>query len=103
MRFPGIKCNDHALALEVDFYILYAVDFHQDGAQLAHAFLAIFAFSCDLDCFQNSVVGAFREKRIGWIGIVWSRRVHSLSLSNARQWRCGRLSRHVMLSEAKHL
>ena len=70
MRFSRIKCNDHALALEIDFYILHAVDFHQDGAQLAHAFVAIFAFGCDLDCFQNGVLRAFREKRIGWIGIV---------------------------------
>jgi hypothetical protein len=37
------------------------------------------------------VVGGLRKKRIGWIRIVWSRRVHRFSLSNVREPRSGRL------------
>jgi hypothetical protein len=39
------------------------------------------------------VIGPLREKRIGWIGIAWSCRVHRFYLSNARQTRNGRLLR----------
>jgi hypothetical protein len=40
------------------------------------------------------VIGALREKRIGWIRIAWSGRVHRFLfyLSNARQTRNGCLS-----------
>jgi hypothetical protein len=37
------------------------------------------------------VVGAFREKGVGWIRIVWPCRVHSFDLSNVRYARGGRL------------
>src|SRR5882724_912005 len=76
MRFAGIERDDHAFMLKIDFYVFHPGNFLQYRAQLAHAFIAIFAFSGDLDRFQDRVVGSFREKRIGWIGIVWSRRIH---------------------------
>ena len=92
MRFSWIKCHNDALTLEINFYVFHPGNFLQHRAQLAHAFIAIFAFSADLDRFQDCMIGAFREKRIGWIGIGWSRRVHRFSLSNVRQPRSGRLS-----------
>ncbi len=92
MRFSWIKCHNDALMLEINFYVFHPGNFLQHRAQLAHAFIAIFAFSADLDRFQDCMIGAFREKRIGWIGIGWSRRVYRFSLSNVRQPRSGRLS-----------
>src|SRR5207244_6525769 len=76
MRFSRIKCHNDPLMLEIDFYVFHSGNFLEHRSQLAHAFITIFAFGCDFDCLQDSVVGAFREKRIGWIGISWSRRVH---------------------------
>jgi hypothetical protein len=76
MRFARVKCDDYALVREIDHYILHAVDFHQGRAQLTHAFIAIFAFSCDLDRFQDRVVGPFPIKWIGRVWIVWSCWIH---------------------------
>src|SRR6516162_6216875 len=76
MRFARVERNDHALVREVDFYILHAGDVRQHRSQFAHTFIAIFTFRGDLDRFQNSLVGAFRKKWIGWIGISRSCRVH---------------------------
>jgi hypothetical protein len=52
------------------------------------------------------VIGAFWEKRIGWIRIVWSCRVHrflTFSLTNVRHPRNGRLVHAVILNEVKDL
>jgi hypothetical protein len=38
--------------------------------------MVILAFSSDFDRFHDRVVGALRKKRIGWIRIAWSCRVH---------------------------
>ena len=76
MRFPWIKCHNDALMLEIDFYVFHPGNFLQHRAQLAHAFITVFAFSCNLDRFQDRAVGGLWKKRVGWIGIVWSRRVH---------------------------
>ena len=76
MRFARVKCDYHALLREIDFYVLHSGNVLQHRSQFAHAFIAIFTFSGDFNGFQNSVVGTFREKWIGRIGIVWSRRVH---------------------------
>ena len=69
MRFARIECDDHALVREIDFYVSHSGNVLQHRSQFAHAFIAIFTFSGDFDRFQNSVVGAFREKWIGRIGI----------------------------------
>ena len=104
MRFPWIKCHNDALVLEIDFYVFHPGNFLQHRAQLAHAFITVFAFSCDLDCLQDRLVGAFREKGIGWIGIGWSRRVHRfLCLTCENRAAVVSASCSVMLSEAKHL
>ena len=76
MCFPRIKCHNDALTLEIDFYVFYPGNLLQDRAELAHAFITVFAFSCNLDRFPHRVVGGLWKKRVGWIGIVWSRRVH---------------------------
>jgi hypothetical protein len=76
MRFACIKCDDYAFMREIDHHILHAVDLHQDGTQLVHAFIAIFAFGCDLDRFQDRVIGPFRIKRIARFRIVWLCWVH---------------------------
>ena len=67
----AIECDDHALALEIDFYVLHAGNFLQHRSQLAHTLIAFFAFGRDFDRFQNCVIAPFREKWIGRIGISW--------------------------------
>jgi len=76
MRFSWIKCHNDALVLEIDSYVFHPGNFLQHRAELAHTLIAIFALGCDLDRFQDRVVGGLLKKRVGWIGIVWSRRVH---------------------------
>ena len=76
MRFARIERDDHALALEIDFYIFHAGNFHQNRSQFAHTLVAFLAFSRDLDRFQDFVIAPFREKWIGRIGITGSCRVH---------------------------
>ena len=94
VRFAGVECHDDALMFEVDFYVTDSINFHERSAELSYAFVAIFAFGCDLDRFQDRVIGSLGIKRVARVGIVWSCRVHSLSLSNVRGWLCGRLSRN---------
>ena len=65
--------------LEIDFYVFYPGNFLQHRAELAHAVITVFALSCNLDRFQDRVVGGLWKERVGWIGIVWSRRVHRFS------------------------
>ena len=81
MRFARVKRDDDALMLEIGLYVFHSSNFLQHGSEFAHAFIAIFAFGRDLDGFQDGVIGAFREKRIGWIRIVWSCRVHRVLIS----------------------
>ncbi len=69
MRFARIERDDHALTLEIDFYIFHAGNVLQHRSQFAHTLIAIFAFSRDFDRFQDRVIAAFREKWIGRIGI----------------------------------
>ena len=76
MRFPWIERDDHALVREIDFYFLHSGNILQHRSQFAHAFIAIFTFRRDFNRFQNRVVGAFRKKWIGRIGISRSCRVH---------------------------
>ena len=78
MRFARIECYDDTLMFEVDFYVTNSINFHERPAQLSHAFVAIFAFGCDLDRFQDRVIGPLGIKRVTRVGIVWSCRVHSL-------------------------
>ncbi len=81
MRLARIERNDHPLTLEIDFYIFHAGNFHQNRSQLAHTLIAFFAFSRDLDRFQDFVIAPFRKKWIGRIGITGSCRVHRVWLS----------------------
>ena len=76
MRLSRIKRDNDALMLEIGLYVFHAGNSLQHGSELANALIAIFASGRDLDGFQDSVIGAFGIERVGWIGIVWSRRVH---------------------------
>jgi hypothetical protein len=93
MRFACIERDDHALVLKIDFHVVHAFNFHEGRAQLSHSLMVILAFGSDFDRFQDRMIGAFRKKRIGWIRIAWSCRVHRFYLSNARQTQSGRLVR----------
>ena len=81
MRFARIERDDYALVREIDFYVLYPRNILQHWSQFAHALIAIFTFSGDFDRFLNGVVGAFREKWIGRIGVTRSCRVHRVLVS----------------------
>jgi len=76
MRFACIERDDHALVLKIDSHIVDAFNLHERSAQLSHSLMMIFAFGGDFDRFQDRVIGALREKRIGWIRIAWSGGVH---------------------------
>src|SRR5436190_21999239 len=76
MRFPRVKGDDNALVLEIGLYVFHSSNFLQYRSEFAHTFIAVFACGRDLDGFQDGVIGAFREKRICRVGIVWSCRVH---------------------------
>src|SRR4051794_5027076 len=39
----------------------------------------MFPGSCDLNSFENRMIGAFQVEGISWIDIIWSCRVHALS------------------------
>src|SRR5438094_4108775 len=84
MRPSRIKCDDHALVLEIHLYVLHTLDLHKRSAQLLHSLMMILAFGGDFDRLQDGMLGTFREKRVGWIRVTWSCRVHRSSLSNAR-------------------
>ena len=82
MRPTRVKRDDDTLMLQIDFYILHASNSFQQGSQLAHTIIAIFAFGGDLDRFQDGVIGPLGIERVGWIGFVWSCGVHgSLTFS----------------------
>lgn len=76
MRFTRIERDHHALVLDIYFYVLHPGNVLQHRSQFAHAFIAIFTFSRDLDRFHGFVITPFRKKRIGRIGITGSCRVH---------------------------
>ena len=105
MRFARIEGDDHALVLEIHFYIVHAFNFHERPAQLSHSLMVTLAFRGDFNRFQDRVIGAFREKGIGWIRIAWSCGVHRFLfyLSNVRQTRSGRLLHAVILNKVKDL
>ena len=88
MRLTRIKCDDDALMREIHHHILHPVDFHQDGAQLTHALIAIFAFSCNLDGFQDRVISPLGIKWIAGSGSL-GRAGSIVSLSNVRGRLCG--------------
>ena len=79
MRFARIERNDYALVRQIDFYVLHSGNFLQHRSQLANTLIAIFTFSGNFDGFHNGVIGAFREKWIGRVGISRSCRVHCVS------------------------
>ena len=76
VRLARVKCDDDPLMTEINFHTLYTFDFPERPAQLSHAFVAIFAPGCDVDRFQDRVIGSFGIKRIARVGIVGSGRVH---------------------------
>ena len=51
MRFARIEGYDHALVLEIDFYALHPRNGLQHRSQFAHALVAIFTFSGNLNGF----------------------------------------------------
>ena len=92
MRFARVKSHHDARSLRIDRHVAHAFHFQKWLAQLAHAFLTILAFRCDLDGFEDGVIGALRIEGISWVGIVWSRWVHHLF--NAARLPAGRLARN---------
>ena len=94
MRLARIEGDDYALVLEIHFHVVHTVNLHERPAQFSHSLMVILAFGGYFNRFQDRVISAFREKRIGWIRIARSCRVHRLIfyLSNVRQPRTGRLS-----------
>ena len=84
MRFAGIECDDDALVPEIDFHTLHTFDFHEWSTQLSHAFVAIFAFGCDLDRFQDRMIGPLGIEGIARIWVVGSCRVHRFFILRAR-------------------
>jgi hypothetical protein len=79
--------------------------FFSAGAQFAHAIIAIFTFTSDLDRFQNNVIGVFREKWIGRIAVSRPRRIHRVSFRYLTRQLCSMVASLgiVILSEAKNL
>ena len=82
MRLARIERDDHALVLEIDFYIFHAGNFFQNRSQFAHTLVAIFAFSRDLDRFQDSVIAAFRKNGSAGSGSLGRAGSIAFSLSN---------------------
>jgi hypothetical protein len=76
MRFARIECDDHTPVLKIDFHIVHPFNFHERPAQFSHSLMVILAFGGDFNRLQDRVIGALREKGIGWIRIAWSCRVH---------------------------
>jgi hypothetical protein len=76
MRFACIERDNHALVHKIDSHIVHAFNLHERRAQLSDSLMLILAFGSDFDRFQDCVISALREKRIGWIRIAWSCRVH---------------------------
>ena len=90
MRFARIERDNHALVPEIDFYIVHAFNLHERRTELSDSLMVILAFRGDFDGFQDRMIGPLREKRIGWIRIAGSCRVHRFYISNVRQPRSGR-------------
>ena len=78
MRFAGVKPHYYAGPLRIDFHSAHTLEFQQRLAQSAHAFVAIFAFGCDLDRLDDGFISVNWHKRIARLGFVWSRWVHQL-------------------------
>ena len=78
MGFARVERHDHALALEIDFYVLHPRNLLQYPSQFPYALIAILAFSGNFNRFQNRIVAALRKKWIGPIGINRSCGVHGV-------------------------
>jgi hypothetical protein len=76
VRFARIKSDNDPLVSRIDFYVVDPFDFHEWAPEFSESAMVILTFGGDFDRFQNCVVGALREERVGRIGIVWSCRVH---------------------------
>ena len=91
VRFARVERNNDALVTEIDLHVADAVDPLERGTQFSDAFVAIFAFSRDLDRFENVVIGTLGTKWVAWVGIVRSGWVHKLSY--VARGHAGRLAR----------
>ena len=80
MRFARVEREDHALAIKIDSHVLHSRNPLQHRSQFTHAPIAVFAFSSDLDRFQNGIAASLRKKWIGRIGISRSCGVHGVGL-----------------------
>jgi len=105
VRLTRVKGDDDPLMSRIDFHVVHTLDFHKWPAEFSESTVVILAFGSDFDRFQDRVIGAFWEKGIRRIWIVWSCRVHSFYLSNARYPLGGCLSLlwPVALNEVKNL
>jgi len=89
MGLASIEFHNHAFARKIDNDVEHTRNFHQHWPKLAHAFVAIFALSRDLDRLNNCVIRTLRIERITRFRFVRSRGVHQLL--NVRQLTFGRL------------
>jgi len=80
MRLARVECDDNALVLQIDFYIFHASNSFKYGPKFTHTFIAIFAFSGDLDRFQDGVIGPLGSEWVSWVRVVWSCGVHRFCL-----------------------
>jgi hypothetical protein len=76
VRFARIKSDNDPLVSRIDFYVVDPFDFQEWAPELSESAMVILTLGGDFDRFQNCVVRALREERVGRIGIVWSCRVH---------------------------
>ena len=75
MRFSGVKCDDYAFTFGIHSYIAHARNFHERCSQFANAFVAIFAFGCDGNSFQNGFVGVLKIVRVSRVEMMWVERL----------------------------
>jgi len=81
MRLAGVEANHHPFPIQVHLHILDAANFQQHRAEFTNAFVAVFAFGCDFDPFNNGMVCLLVAKGAGWIGIVRASGVHLFNLT----------------------
>jgi hypothetical protein len=86
--FARVELHNNTLARKIDSHIPDSVCFHEYGAKFAHAFVAIFTFGGDLDCFDNGVISALWIEWVAGFGFVWSRWVHPSLNVRCGGWAC---------------
>jgi hypothetical protein len=91
VNLARIESYRYPLSFRIGDNIAHTFYLHERRAQLAHTFVAIFSLGCDFNCFYDRLITVQRNERIGRVGIVWSRWVHSLYSTRAGD--CSAVSR----------